>query len=63
MARVSEGITARAFATPNLAFEAERTCSESITVGAIEAWKPTVEKEAVFAWAFHARLERCAALT
>jgi hypothetical protein len=32
-----------------LAFEAVRTCSESITDEAIEAWKPTVEKEASFA--------------
>ena len=50
LARVSEGITAKVFATLNeLAIEAIRTCSERITDEAIEAWKPAVEKEAAFA--------------
>ena len=37
LARVSEGIPAKVFATLNRAFEAVRTCSESITDEAIEA--------------------------
>ena len=46
----SRGITAKVFATLNeLAIEAVRTCSERITVEAIEAWKPAIEKEAAFA--------------
>ena len=50
LARISEGITAKVFATLNeLAIEAVRTCSERITDADIEAWKPAVEKEAAFA--------------
>ena len=55
---------AKVFATLNeLPIEAVRTCSERITDEVIEAWKLAFEKEAGFAWAFHARLERCADLT
>ena len=50
LARVSEGITAKVFATLNeLAIEAVKTCSKRITNEAFEAWKPAVEKEAALA--------------
>ena len=49
LARFPKGSRPRSLRALRASFEAVRTCSESITDKAIEAWKPTVEKEAAFA--------------
>ena len=50
LARVTDGITAKVFSMLNeLAIEAVRSGKEEITDDDVEAWKPALEREAVFA--------------
>jgi hypothetical protein len=47
---VTDGITAKVFSMLNeLAVEAVRSGKEEITDDDVEAWKPALEREAVFA--------------
>ena len=50
LAHVTDGITAKVFSMLNeLAVEAVRSGKEEITDDDVEAWKPALEREAVFA--------------
>jgi len=50
LAPVTDGITAKVFSMLNeLAIEAVRSGKEQITDDDVEAWKPVLEREAVFA--------------